>query len=295
MSNDLGQSHPLLERIWDTRAGRVITRDELAARLVRARLVLLGEKHDNPRHHQLQAWALARLIKAGRRPVVAWEMITADERAALAAHLKQRPRDAAGLGPALGWKKRGWRDWSIYQPIAQAAMGAGLPMVDAGVGRAAVMAAIHDKGAASGPALPAAARATLEQDVRRSHCGHAGGRMLRAMVKAQRLRDTRMARQLSQHATKDGAVLIAGNGHARRDYGVPFYLAAAGHTDLLVLRPTEVRHGVLQASEYLDRSPAPIADYLWFTTRVDNLDPCEQFKKQLQRMKRRHSKKPTGS
>ena len=290
------QTHPLMGRIWDTGARRFIQRSELAARLVRSRHVLLGEKHDNPRHHQLQAWALAALVKAGRRPLVAWEMVTPAEAWALSQHLRDRPRDAAGLGSALGWKRRGWGPWSLYLPIARVALEAGLPMVDAGVERRAVMAAIHGRGADPDrtPALPAAARAALTRQIRRAHCGHAQGRMLRAMVTAQRLRDLRMARQLTTRATTGGAVLIAGNGHVRADFGVPFYLKAVDPAvQLVVLSPQEVRPGVTRPQDYF-AGPPPF-DYLWFTTRVDTLDPCEKFRKQLQRMKRHRRSRPKSA
>jgi uncharacterized iron-regulated protein len=37
----------------------------------KARFALVGEKHDNPDHHQLQAEVIAMIAGAGRKPVVA--------------------------------------------------------------------------------------------------------------------------------------------------------------------------------------------------------------------------------
>ncbi len=62
---DLGQRHPLNGRIWDARARTFIKEATLVQRLARARLVFLGEKHDNRIHHQLQARVLAALVAQG--------------------------------------------------------------------------------------------------------------------------------------------------------------------------------------------------------------------------------------
>ena len=65
----LERDHPLVGRNWDTRAQAFVTRDALIQRAAGARLVLLGEIHDNADHHRLQAEVLAALLKAGRTPV----------------------------------------------------------------------------------------------------------------------------------------------------------------------------------------------------------------------------------
>ena len=54
------------------------------------------------------------------------------------------------------------------------------------------------------------------------------------MVQAQVARDLWMAHALRQHAAQ-GAVLIAGNGHVRRDAGVPYWLQRLGQPQSLVI------------------------------------------------------------
>ncbi len=269
-------------------AKRFISEGDLAKRLARARLVLLGEKHDNPHHHLVQAWAIRSLTSGGRRPAVAWEMITASEEDALKAHLSRTPKDAAGLGPALTWKERGWPKWSIYLPVAQAAMASGLPLAAAGLDRKTLMKAAHGpaNSASKLPPLPPGAVEQLGEEIRRSHCGHAGKEMVRIMTMMQRRRDDHIARRLAAAAQgKDGAVLIAGNGHVRRDYAVPFYLLHSGAfaaDQVLTLGARGVRRGETDPSAYAD-GDRPF-DYLWFTERIDNEDPCTKFREQLKRM-----------
>ncbi|HSV29537.1 MAG TPA: ChaN family lipoprotein, partial [Candidatus Omnitrophota bacterium] len=66
--------HRLTGRIWEPASGTFVERDRVLAQAVAADAVLLGETHDNPEHHALQAWVVRELVAAGRKPVVAFEM-----------------------------------------------------------------------------------------------------------------------------------------------------------------------------------------------------------------------------
>src|SRR4029450_8131343 len=107
----LGREHPLIGRVLDTRTGGFVTGAAMAQAAATSRFVLLGEKHDNPDHHQIQAAVLRAILTTGRRPIVAFEMFTPDEAPAIARYLAAAPRDAAGLGAAVDWKNNGWPDW----------------------------------------------------------------------------------------------------------------------------------------------------------------------------------------
>src|SRR6516165_3133522 len=47
--------HPLVGVVWDVAAKRPVTERELSARVQSSTIVLVGEAHDNPDHHRLQA------------------------------------------------------------------------------------------------------------------------------------------------------------------------------------------------------------------------------------------------
>src|SRR4051794_21542665 len=49
------RAQPLAGRIWDAQARDFLDEGSVMLRAERARFVLLGEKHDNPEHHRLQA------------------------------------------------------------------------------------------------------------------------------------------------------------------------------------------------------------------------------------------------
>ena len=296
----LGRNHPLTGRIWDVSSGRFIDGRSLIPRLARADFVLLGERHDNPDHHRLQAEVLRSLIAVGRRPVVGFEMFGLDDASAVAKHLAAAPDDAVGLGRAVHWNERGWPDWAMYQPIAEAALQAKLRIVAANLPLATARKMSSDGLAALEPSvrrdlgldrrLSDSMFATMAADIRNSHCGYASEESVKAMVDVQRARDAQMAQSLIAAGDPDGAILVAGAGHVRNDYGIPVYLTAkAPGKQVVSIAFLEVDNQKREphdyAPPYLDRR-LPF-DYIWYTARVDDEDACEKFKSQLEHLKKR--------
>jgi uncharacterized iron-regulated protein len=295
----VARDHPLVGRIWDVAAGRVVDEAALIAGITRAPYVLLGEKHDNPDHHALQARLLRALTAAGRRPAVAFEMFTPSQAGGLARHLSARPRDATGIGEAVDWKASGWPAWSMYAPIAQAALDAGLPLVVANLDPERMRALLRQGVGALDPTLiqrhglerplPADVRASMVEEIRDAHCGQLPDQRADAMVLAQRARDAQMAEAMLTAPGTDGAVLIAGAGHVRNDRGVPAYLrriAPGTRTASVAFLEVDPQRPDMDsyAARFGQRLPF---DYVWFTPAVDDEDPCEKFRKSLERMRPR--------
>ena len=279
----LGREHRLVGSIWDVGTAGAITPETLVARLASHRYVLLGEKHDNPDHHRLQAWIVRELIAAGRRPAVAFEMFRADQAEAIARHLATAPGDARGLGDALDWRRSGWPPWPMYSPIAEAALGAGLPVLAANLSGSDT-AALRRRGALDAAstarlgldrAVPEDVRRRMAVDIKEGHCGQLPESAIDGFVAVQRARDAQMAAAL-RDAGAGGAVLIAGVGHVRRDVGVPRMLPDG---DVVTVAMIEVR-GEMTAP------PSLAVDYAWITPRVDDQDPCERFRRDLERLRR---------
>ena len=294
----LGRNHPLTGRIWDVSSARFIERQSLVTRLARADFVLLGERHDNPDHHQLQAEVVRSLIALGRRPAVGFEMFSLDDAGAIANHLELAPNDAAGLGRAVNWDKSGWPDWAMYQPIVEAALAAKLPIVATNLPLATARKMSRD-GLALEPSvrrelgldrpLSDAMLAAMAADIRSSHCGYASEESVKAMVDVQRARDAQMAQSLIAAAGPDGAILVAGAGHVRNDYGIPVYLTAkVPGKQVISIAFLEVDNQKPDARDYAlpDADGLAPFDYLWFTPRVDDEDACEKFKSQFEQLKK---------
>jgi uncharacterized iron-regulated protein len=295
----LGRNHNLTGRIWDVSSAQFIDRETLVKRLARADFVLLGERHDNPDHHLLQAEVLRSLIAVGRRPVVGFEMLGRDDASAIADHLAIAPTDAAGFGKAVNWNQRGWPDWAMYQPIAEAALQAKLRIVATNLPLATARKMSRDGLAALEPQVirelgldqppPEPVFASMAADIRDAHCGYAPEKSLKPMVDVQRARDAQMAQSLIAASDPDGAILVAGAGHVRNDYGIPVYLRQkAPDKRVISIAFVEVDKHKTEPQSYALLYPngqLPF-DYVWFTPRLNDEDPCEKFKSQFERMKK---------
>ena len=96
-------------------AGGVASADEAAAEMLAgADVIILGEIHDNPQHHQVQADLINRL----QPRAVIWEMITPAQAAALTPQILQSAERTAQV---LNWEASGWPDFSLYAPVFKAA------------------------------------------------------------------------------------------------------------------------------------------------------------------------------
>jgi uncharacterized iron-regulated protein len=280
--------HPLVGAIWDARTGRLATRAALEAACAQSDLVLLGETHDNPDHHRLQLELVEAILRAGRRPAVAMEQFDREHQAALDRARAERPRDAGYVADAGQFDRRGWH-WPFYEPIVALALRERLPIVAANLSRADAFQVVERGHAALGEAevgrlglaraFGAARTAAIEAAMRDGHCGRLPERIVPGMAAAQLARDAVMADALLALA-QAGAVLIAGNGHVRRDLGVPLHLASrAPERSVLAVGIVEVVAGLARPEDYVAPAAgdAPQFDFTLFTPRADRPDPCAGF------------------
>jgi len=287
----LDRDSALVGKIWDAKAGAFVEARVVFERLAGARFVLLGERHDNPDHHRLQGRVLGELVKAGRRPVLVLEMLEVEQQPLLDQYCARGDASAAGFGAALGWEKTSWPPFKDYQPIFEPAFAGKLPIFAGNVAQADAKALVKQGASALAAervkqlrleqAFPAPLEATLVDELRASHCGQLPENFLAPMALAQHARDAQMAEVLARAGAKDGGVLIAGGGHARLDRGVPYYLAldAPGAT-LASVSFREVRHGDVDPKSYVTEE-GPF-DYVWFTPRGSDEDPCAAFKRKAE-------------
>lgn len=250
-----------------------LTFEELRT-LPAADVVILGELHDSPAHHLNQAQAVAAIGPSA----LVFEMLSPGQVQGLS---ELERLDAETLGAALGWADSGWPDFEMYWPIFAAAPEA--PIYGAALSRALVRGSVAAGPAASfaeagGDAvafgldqpLPEDEQAEREAMQMTAHCDALPEAMLGGMVGAQRLRDAAFARTVLAALETHGApiVLITGNGHARRDWGVPFYLSqVAPEVSVYAL-------GQLEAAP----EEVPPFDGWIVTAPTERDDPCAAFR-----------------
>lgn len=239
-----------------------------------AQVVILGEVHDNPAHHLNQAEAVAAILPSA----IVFEMLSPAQADIVNGMARD---DAAALAEALDWKHSGWPEFALYHPIFIAAADARI--YGAAVARDALMDAISSSAAevfgeeasrfGLGP-LAADEQAEREALQMQAHCDALPEEMLGGMVEAQRLRDARFSEATLTALEETGGpvVVITGNGHARQDWGMPAYLAAAApHVEVVSL-------GQFEAP--FDEPPETVPHDVWLVTApAEREDPCLVFQK----------------
>jgi uncharacterized iron-regulated protein len=195
-------------------------------------VLLLGEVHDNKEGHRLRFEELRQRVDAGWRPVIAMEQFDRETQGLLD-EAQKGCLDASCVISVMN--KKGW-DWQSYHPIIQLALTNHLPLVAANLSRADASKVVRDGVASSFDAatvsayklkdpLPSDLRRGQEKAIQDGHCNMASDLMLPGMVNAQVARDIWMAKLIRAQQPRD-VVLIAGNGHVRKDIGVPRWLNA---------------------------------------------------------------------
>ena len=252
-------------------AGAALANGPLNGAALAADVVILGEVPDNPAHHRTQAAALRQLQPGA----VVWEMISAEQAAALA---EADLTDSAAVAATLDWESSGWPAFELYAPVFAAAAGAvqfGAHVPRDAAGAAMQLGAATAFGAEAvrfglDQPLPDDQQAAREADQMASHCDALPEEMLPLFVDVQRLRDATLARAITRAMQETGGpvAVITGNGHARKDRGVPVYLqAAAPELRVFVLGQSEAGQIEGVYDQLLDAGPA------------ERPDPCEAFRK----------------
>ena len=265
------------EFLMDVRRAEIATLEQLESEMTLSDVVLLGEIHDNPRHHELRAQLL-------REPALKQRNIVAE-------HLDAG--QVVGAGDMLlsrleqaGFDATGWQ-WPLHQPLFAAALDQGMTVYGGNLPRDQTRVVFKSRGSSLGVGLQALlllaplsddSLAALRREIDEGHCGALPAMMFEGMMAVQRARDASMANELMQHLP---AVLLSGNGHAWKHLGVPHILAAnrPGMRSLSVLF---LEHGpfadAAAQAEWL-QSWQGKADYVWVTPPVSRPDPCLSLQK----------------
>ena len=261
--------------VVDSRTGATLPTAELLRRAQAADYVLLGEYHDNARDHEVRGRLLRAL--AARKPGVVFEQFTWND------STMARPAavDTTWLD-AHGFDRKGWR-WPLHEPVVDAAVAVGRELRGSGVKREVLRAVVRN-GIGTAPApladlvtrypLDSVQRKTIDDELLASHCGQLPLNMVPGMRAMQELRDAAMTNALLSAGATGPAWLIAGNGHVRRDIGVPRMLSrAAAVKQVLVVGLLERDStGAMPSAE-----EQRLYDVVLVTPRAPREDPCASF------------------
>ncbi len=315
---------PLIGKIVDARSAGFISFSALVDNLMGPDVVYLSEKHDNPMHHAIQHRIIREMVTRGIAPVIGFEFFAMDDTPHLLNFVEsgrvRHTRDQETfiehhLRNNLGWEDQSDKMWAYYLDLLKLCRDSHLAVSGIDLSPA-LKKRITRKGLAGLSDIETqqlfsthlenpAYQAYMEALFRQVHCGMGHGKM------TQRLYDTWLARndkmalsitQLCRHQKASGqkgpVVVIMGAGHT--DYGlgvVDRVKALSGTLDQKILSIVEITREWSDLEDYLipleleGVDPVPQADFLWFTQRVSYQDPCEEFRKMFDRMKKHGGKK----
>jgi uncharacterized iron-regulated protein len=287
------KTHSLDGKIFDATVGRFISKSEYLTLTNQADILLLGEVHDNPIHHKLQAEVIQNLQTDQRGLTVYFEHIATDKQDILTQFNSRKLTDLDQLKTALEWDKSGWPPFDMFRPLFDSAQ----------IKRAEIRAALFPRSKVKSvyaegmkaaidevqlkskklDELPGAEREKLLEDIVSSHCGMFTKEKAGPMGQVQMAKDAFMAIQLTGALQSSRSVLIAGNGHTRTDYGVPLYLKKLSPQSKIVsVAHVEVQAGSLDVKAY---QSAISADIFVFTEAWPRKDPCEEMRKMMNKGK----------
>ena len=251
--------------IIDLERQQTITQDQLISVLRKADFVLLGELHDNPHHHQIRGQITKQL--GNQKYSVVVEYLLADKKVKFSGSTLQSLEE-------FGYSPKAW-PWKIYQTLFEDIRTSGLTIYGSNLDRSI------SKSLFTGGALPpnmqdaydkssldTSAKRQLDQDLIDGHCGKLPTQYLESMFKVQRLTDISMAQVMIAHQP---AILLAGNGHIRKDYGVPQVLTS------LTPSRSKISVGFIEEEKRDTKTLTDLQkqyDFIWITPSIKREDPC---------------------
>jgi uncharacterized iron-regulated protein len=206
------------------------------------------------------------------------EQFDADRQADIERSRRERPGDAAHLVAQSSAARSGW-DWALYRPVIELALAFDLPIVAGNLPRADAVRLVREPIAdvlgaerttrlGLDAPLDADWQAAQEREIDAGHCGTLPRTLWPGMARAQAARDAQMAHALREHASR-GALLLAGNGHVRRDLGVPRWLSSLPPARVLSVGYVETGTEEIGPRQY---------DAVVVTARVERGDPCASLR-----------------
>ncbi len=268
-----------LDAIVDTRNGDALTPDELASRLGKARILLVGEGHTSIESHRVERRVLEALVTSGRPVLVGLEMYPYTEQAWLDRWSKGQLTEDGFL--ALSRWYRHWSyNWGYYRDIFLFARERGLALAGVNTPRE-VVSAVRKKGFANLTSEEAAhvpARVDMDSAEHRKlfkaflgadaglHSGLTED-ALDGMFRAQCTWDATMAFNAANalKSAPPGAILVllAGSGHVAYGLGIERQARVFSDAPVASLVPIEVPGEKGEAVS----ARASYADYLWGVPR----------------------------
>ena len=279
--------HPLVGTIHANQLA--ISSEELMQQMARARHILIGEKHDNPDHQQLEVYLLKALNEQantdGKTLAVVLEMLDSSQQEKIDSIVKvlasteHLELSAEQMRAKFEWPEQGWA-WEDYADVIGWVLNNRVPLL-AGNIDSEQMQSVYRNGIDAEFTSARALREELQQllldQVYQGHCELMEKNSLAPMADIQLVKDAVMARSLTE-ADTDKSVLIAGTGHTRNDSAIPRHLSLTSDEPVLSVALVEVDPTLLLVADY---EVADRFDVVIFTPVANQRDYCAELQKSM--------------
>jgi uncharacterized iron-regulated protein len=232
----------------------------------------MGEVHDNFHGHTSRLNHVMELISQGHRPAVAMEQFDRENQAVLDMALTRCKDPDCVLAEAgtAGW------EWSFYKPFVQLALDKKIMLLAANLSNADVRKVMTNgfKAVFSPQTIRTYKLDQInprllnnqKKAIQEGHCNMLPVQAIGPMVQGQIARDVWMA-SVVNNVQNQMVLLIAGNGHVRKDAGVFQWLSTE----------KQARTQVFGYVERADTNDASWFDQVYVVPEVAREDPCLVF------------------
>jgi len=309
---------PLIGKIINTKTNKAMGFESLIKDLSLYDVIYLSEKHDNPEHHHIQERVIRELIEQGLTPTLGFEFFSMEDTPDLlnfvdsgkAAHSEKIEKIIeADLRKKLRWDSQTDKMWNYYYSLLKIAKKEKLPV--AGIDLPETLkkritrkgikgiSSLEKEQVFTTPFSDGSYKDYMFSIFKAVHCGMGNKKMQARLYGTWVARNDKMALSITRlyKHRKGPIVIIIGGGHTEYGLGVIDRVEKIDKTIKQVnIALKEIRVSPSDLLEYVlpleleGYNKVPPADYLWFTQRVSYADPCEEFKKSLQKMKKKSDK-----
>lgn len=212
-----------LGEVQDLHTGERFSPQVFFQKIVNVPHILLGEQHDNLKHHQAQFWLLQQLQKHRHQGSLLLEMLSVDQQPQIVKISQNSTAHLTDLPAALNWKAS-W-DWRFYGEIVRYGLENQIALVATNLTEREIAILMQGAEPLQGDkSTRLEIQQKIAQLISQNHLNDINlqSSLIQKMVQVQQFRDRRMAEKLLK--AKIPSLLIAGNHHVNKQIGIVQHL-----------------------------------------------------------------------
>lgn len=273
---------PVVGEIRHLPTGVQVSAEQMAAIATDARLIYVGETHDNPASHRIELQLLQALAERyPQRAALGMEMFTPEQQPVLDDWVAGRLSEKEFLKQSR-WYQVWSFDYDFYRPLLQLARERRIPVIGLNAPKELVRAVGSDS------LTPEQQQSLPQMDLSDPYqralseaifAGHAAGPKGSAgFIRVQTLWDETMADNIARYLQSEAGanrhmLVVAGGNHIRHGFGIPRRVFRRLPLSYVLVASREIEIPASKADRLMDveipEFPMPAADFLVYTAYED--------------------------